>query len=1231
MNIFSRTPGVCAVMLTTVILTLFTSRLYGQRAVTYEKPREDGNTPLNFNSPTAYAFAEYVTNPVGYYTGIPQISIPIYTIQLKDFALPVSLDYHAGGIKVEETASNVGLGWNLNAGGVITRSIKDKADDTSIEFCDTKWILSSGVSRPEIANFNECGNGLLWALNEPPTANYDGLGSYNVDLNAYNGLPNTPQYSLKLIRKFYATTEKVYTDYKDLYILPMADKEPDIFYFNFAGRTGQFLFDMSSGTAQIKTYPYQDLLIEYTTDAKKKLNSFKITDEKGVAYTFAAVEMSENRYGVNNNLQDKDDVIEGGMPLDYHVKNFETGTGITKYNSSWFLTRIDTPLGEYLDLVYEDETYAISSRGPQQTALYFLKGDPLAYSPNNFNPDPTFTTNWKKGYISLLAYNDLFVSGKRLYKIENDNIKIQFDAPNQRQDIALGYLGTPTGAHAISEITITNKIGGENRIKKVKLTQDYFLSNTSEYINKPDGLFGNRHDIVVPDSARAYKRLWLKSVQEFGKDDNAFDPPYVFTYKYSAYTGKSTDKLPHRFSFQQDFWGYYNNAYDNNTLIPFQYVYPDKYPVKDNRQYSIYKKGNSGREFFLSGADRKPNEFYADVCMLTKITYPTQGSTEYEYNLHNFRHEGQDNSGGGLRIATIKKKDGLKHSPEMWYQYGYSNEDNSNSSGCLVTMPIFAARIFGVLFGNSDGTSETAYNLYTVRYSTPQTSLNSTNGSYVGYRTVTEDLLGGGRTVYTFSMPAAWHIENDIPIADGGACDPAVDGHCDGLYNLTPVKDIFIGSTQQTISASSYNLTQNPAAPNTFPFPDNPNYDWQRGHLLSEKQYSTTLDESGITVPGALLKETSYRYGNYFPDNRTAPTKIYGYRFVNHYPLLNGTAFPTPADAYVFRAAKYTLLTDVAKVLTSRKEVIYNTADHAKKLTTELTFNYGNTRYSDATLITSTDSEGRTLETVLKFPGDFTANELGSNLLMPKHIHSIPLRQLTRVSGAVTTKKEVSYFASGGKVVPETVTSFLNGDASPDKAVLAYDDACNLQQSTPQYAETTDGTVKFFGNPTAYLWGYNKTLPIAKIENAKITDVFYTGFEDAEGNSAMNDSRTGHKSRSGGYVKSLSGLSNGGYVLTYWKKTESGWALQLFAVTVSQGSYSISIPNTDQVDDIRFYPAAALISSYTYDPLVGMTSVTDPNNLTTYFDFDAMNRLKFARDHDKKITTQHGYHFKAQP
>ncbi len=80
-------------------------------------------------SPTASSLSKYVDIPVSLYTGVPEITIPIFNIENNKFRLPVYLSYHSNGNKASETASWTGLGWSLNAGGIITRSVKGLPDD----------------------------------------------------------------------------------------------------------------------------------------------------------------------------------------------------------------------------------------------------------------------------------------------------------------------------------------------------------------------------------------------------------------------------------------------------------------------------------------------------------------------------------------------------------------------------------------------------------------------------------------------------------------------------------------------------------------------------------------------------------------------------------------------------------------------------------------------------------------------------------------------------------------------------------------------------------------------------------------------------------------------------------------------------------------------------------------------------------------------------------------------
>ncbi len=230
-------------LITTIITTSITLTSLAQ-----ELTQIPGST---LPSPNSTALLEYANVPVNLYTGVPQISVPIYDLPSRTITVPVSLSYHAQGIKVHEIASSVGLGWTLNAGGAITRVVRGLPDEVG---------------------FYGAGHG-DWM-------------------------------------------DKTSDSYMAQLVQGLADSEPDIFYFNFMGRTGKFVIDKDGNPHII---PHQNLIIEKGAS----LSSFTITDDNGMIYEFNETETTTTVTSLT--------VSSGGTPEPIPDRTFK---------STWYLTRV---------------------------------------------------------------------------------------------------------------------------------------------------------------------------------------------------------------------------------------------------------------------------------------------------------------------------------------------------------------------------------------------------------------------------------------------------------------------------------------------------------------------------------------------------------------------------------------------------------------------------------------------------------------------------------------------------------------------------------------------------------------------------------------------------------------------------------------------------------------------------------------------------------------------------
>jgi len=97
---------------------------------------QSGMSALGFPSPNNDFLGKIGTSQlnagvdVDVYTGSAMVNIPLCDLPAKDFHIPVSLSYTGGrGIRLQDYATSVGLGWQLVAGGSITRVVRGFPDE----------------------------------------------------------------------------------------------------------------------------------------------------------------------------------------------------------------------------------------------------------------------------------------------------------------------------------------------------------------------------------------------------------------------------------------------------------------------------------------------------------------------------------------------------------------------------------------------------------------------------------------------------------------------------------------------------------------------------------------------------------------------------------------------------------------------------------------------------------------------------------------------------------------------------------------------------------------------------------------------------------------------------------------------------------------------------------------------------------------------------------------------
>lgn len=157
----------------TLIAVLLSAQLFAQIAnekILFDYPRTLSEQVVN---PTADATAmlRYRDCPVSYATGTADVTVPLLSWKEGDIDMSLALSYHTGGIKVDDEAGYIGLGWSLRGLGRVSRQICAMPDE-SLPFVDPNQL--ENFTPQEYADI----------LMYKKEANYD---RYNYDFPGYSG------------------------------------------------------------------------------------------------------------------------------------------------------------------------------------------------------------------------------------------------------------------------------------------------------------------------------------------------------------------------------------------------------------------------------------------------------------------------------------------------------------------------------------------------------------------------------------------------------------------------------------------------------------------------------------------------------------------------------------------------------------------------------------------------------------------------------------------------------------------------------------------------------------------------------------------------------------------------------------------------------------------------------------------------------------------------------------
>jgi YD repeat-containing protein len=1099
------------------------------------------------------------------YTGTLDFTYNLFPLQLNGQLVTFNINYNSKGIKVDEEASEIGLGWSHNFVGKIVRTVNGYDDfaggipngktiyfNNDIQFVDT-------IPYPLYQmNFN-----LKYVLPAKKVREINMDGEWEVGSTLYIPsirLRDTTQ-TVNVVNQFSVNENTINNEF-----------EPDQYYVEVPGFSAEFIVDKRG-----KVYEKNNSGAKYSYTYKLVNGDYEVTWKivapSGVTYYFNKY---ETRFAPNGRIALSPRSI-----------------------SNWYLTQIVIPNGDKIDYTYSARNYNNVKNFTNRNEIQTQGMPTMSYLPDidlkTWALDSVITRNFK---ISLARESRKDVASAeritaiRLHRIQQGTPVI--DSVHFYQGYFIGTDGLSNG------ISPSLQYNTEYLTHRLRLDS---LSFNISGAKKEDQVYRYEYNSpsTLPAKNSLSRDLW--GYYNASGASSLLPKTYLF-FAFPSWaintigeSDRSAGELEHvqKFALKKIIYptnGYTEIEYENNefnikqsnkfnfTGLTILDEIPDPRTLETGYPMDAFGSKVRTMEFYIPPSDLiNTGPRSAVSCTLEAVApvnynnfdqspnyqvtflkiYDSTGKVAYEadYALRNIVRNSSDPTGKQYIINST---------PQLLpgkYRMEFSFDKNWLFIQGYILVRINWPRSNVTMMNSYKMKKGPGLRVRKVIHKTDPSSIASTRLYNYNYEEPGKDMLTGAdkmlRASYGVLINRPIHFTQrvvrscefpnspgDLRLFSGMVAPVAGDD-----LGYSHIEELQIGGNDTIKKAYDYNVVPS----------STPDY---------ERMYVSGLKYINYPVNGLLMKESSY-LGN---TNQLILSKSYKYQYeltneiwgVKYFRESSGTvpegSCMQPDDVMMVFA--YPVMSSgYVKKLSEEEKYFQN----GQELTKTTYFQYKDYNKNFISSTTYKDSQGKSIVDSILYVQDLKGTSPAIDTMINRNLLATTVETTKKINGNQISREKITYDLWNNKTIVAPLKeerAFKGGSMETEATYEAYD-----QYANPLQFRGRNGIV------TSLVWGYNNTYPVAKV-----------------------------------------------YGLPY-----STIAPFINAGIINNPSNDYTLRK--EIDKLRTrFPATNIISN-TYTPLLGITSQTSITGNVNYYEYDGQGRLRAVRDRDSNIVRLTEYKYSA--